>query len=319
MLLEVWTMDIMGLRIAAAVAAFFVSFGVSPVWAQAPGSEFKDCDKCPVMVVVPAGSFTMGSPASENGRDDNEGPQHAVKIAAPFAVGKFHVTVDQFAAFVADTGYDSGSKCGTFEDGKAEMREGRSWRNPGFPQQGSHPAVCVNWNDATAYAAWLSRKTGKTYRLLTEAEWEYAARARTGTGSYPKYWFGNEEADLCRYGNGADQTSKSTMPPGADPLTFAVCKDGYAYTSPVGSFPANSFGLYDMAGNAWQWTQDCYHDKYDDAPADGSAWTTGDCSRRVRRGGSWIWGPKYLRAAFRFGDAAGFRTGSLGFRLGRTL
>ncbi|MBV8766920.1 MAG: SUMF1/EgtB/PvdO family nonheme iron enzyme, partial [Hyphomicrobiales bacterium] len=137
----------MGLRIGAAVTAFFVSFGVSTAWAQAPGSEFKDCDKCLEMVVVPAGSFTMGSPASENGRSDNakeraamglpgspasengrsdnEGPQHTVKIAAPFAVGKFHVTVDQFAAFVADTGYDSGSKCWTFEDGKGEEREGR--------------------------------------------------------------------------------------------------------------------------------------------------------------------------------------------------
>jgi formylglycine-generating enzyme required for sulfatase activity len=165
---------------------------------------------------------------------------------------------------------------------------------------------------------WLARKTGKTYRLLTEAEWEYAARARIEPATYSRYSFGNDENDLCRYGNGADQTAKSTVP-GARNWTIASCNDGYAYTSPVGSFAANAFGLYDMQGNARQWTEDCYHNNYAGAPSDGSAWTTGDCSRRVLRGGSWSVDPGELRAAFRLRGTAGFRSRNDGFRVGRTL
>jgi formylglycine-generating enzyme required for sulfatase activity len=283
-----------------------------------PEDSFRECRQCPEMVVVPAGSFTMGSPVGEKERDKNEGPQHTVTIGKPFAVGKFHVRVDQFAAFAAETGYDAGSKCWTFEGGKYEERSDRSWRNPGFTQGGSHPAVCVNWNDAKAYVAWLARKTGNTYRLLTEAEWEYAARARTEPGAYPRYLFGNEEKDLCRYGNGADQTAKSSIA-GAKDWTVAPCNDGYAYTSPVGSFAANGFGLYDMQGNAWQWTQDCYHDSYTGAPSDGGAWTAGDCGRGVIRGGAWSDYPVFLRSANRIWCTTDFRFYDLGFRVARTL
>jgi formylglycine-generating enzyme required for sulfatase activity len=283
-----------------------------------PKDSFRECANCPELVVVPAASFTMGSPESEKDRRNDEGPQHRVTIGKPFAVGKFHVTVDQFAAFVAETGYDAGSKCRTFEDGKVEERSGRSWRNPGFAQSGSHPAVCLSLNDAKAYMDWLARKTGKPYRLLTEAEWEYAARARIEPAAYSRYSFGDDENDLCRYGNGADQTAKSTVP-GASNWTIAPCDDGYAYTSPVGSFAANAFGLYDMQGNARQWTEDCYHDNYAGAPSDGSAWTTGDCSRRVLRGGSWSVEPGELRAAFRVSGTASFRSRNDGFRVGRTL
>jgi formylglycine-generating enzyme required for sulfatase activity len=283
-----------------------------------PKDSFKECDGCPEMVVVPAGSFTMGSPDSEKDRHDDEVPQHRVTIGKPFAVGKFHVTVDQFAAFVMETGYDAGPKCYAFEGGKWEEKQGRFWRNPGFSQNGSHPAVCLNWNDAEAYVAWLARKTGKAYRLLTESEWEYAARARTEPGAYPRYSFGNDAKDLCRYGNGADQTAKDGIE-GTKGWTVAPCNDGYAYTSPVGNFTANGFGLFDMQGNAWQWTVDCYHDSYTGAPSDASAWTTGDCGRRVVRGGSWDDLPRGLRAAFRFRYSSGFRDSRLGFRLGRTL
>jgi formylglycine-generating enzyme required for sulfatase activity len=286
-----------------------------------PGSDrsFRDtlangqpCPKCPEMVVVPAGSFMMGSPSTEQGRFDNEGPQHSVQISTPFAVGKFHVTVDEFAAFVRETGYDSGSKCWTFEEGMFEERWGRSWRNPGFAQSGSHPVVCVNWDDAKAYVAWLSRKTEKPYRLLTEAEFEYAARAGTTT----RYFFGDDEKDMCRYGNGADQTAKNRIP-GNELWGFFPCNDGYAYTSPVGSFLPNAFGLYDMHGNAWEWLEDCRHEDYNGAPSDGSARTAGDC--RVIRGGSWSDYPGFLRAAFRLGDTTGYRQDNYGFRLGRTL
>jgi formylglycine-generating enzyme required for sulfatase activity len=286
-----------------------------------PGSDrsFRDtlangqpCPKCPEMVVVPAGSFMMGSPSTEQGRFDNEGPQHSVQISRPFAAGKFHITVDEFAAFVTETGYDAGSNCLAFMYGRRELREDSSWRDPGFAQSGSHPVVCLNWNDAKAYVAWLSRKTEKPYRLLTEAEFEYAARAGTAT----RYFFGDDEKDMCRYGNGADQTAKSRIP--AD-WTFLPCYDGYAYTSPIGGFSPNAFGLYDMHGNAREWLEDCWHDDYNGAPSDGSAWTAGDCSRRVLRGGAWLDSPWDLRAASRSQTTTSLRNYGIGFRLGRTL
>jgi formylglycine-generating enzyme required for sulfatase activity len=174
----------------------------------------------------------------------------------------------------------------------------------------------LNWNDAKACVDWLVRKTGKAYRLLTESEWEYAARARTEPGAYPRYSFGNDEKDLCTYGNGADQSAKNDIA-GIKDWKVAPCTDGYAYTSPVGSFAANGFGLYDMQGNAWQWTEDCYN--YTAAPTDSSAWTSGDCSRRVVRGGSWYVVPPGLRAAIRVGLTTDDRDRALGFRVGRTL
>jgi formylglycine-generating enzyme required for sulfatase activity len=292
-----------------------------------PKDVFKECEECPEMVVVPAGSFTMGSPAGEPGALALEGPQHAVTISKAFAVGKFHVTVDQFAAFVGETQYDAGSTCRTFEGGKFDDRDGRSWRNPGFPQAGAHPVVCMNWNDAKAYVEWLSNKTGRPYRLLSEAEWEYAARARTEPGSYPRLWFGNDEKDLCRYGNVADQKARDSIE-GAKGWTVAPCNDGYAYTSPVGSFAPNGFGLNDMMGNAWQWTEDCYHDSppfqgrvgYKDAPSNGSAWTTGDCQiGRVFRGGSWYHNTQLLRAGSRGAFPAQPRLHHAGFRVARTV
>jgi formylglycine-generating enzyme required for sulfatase activity len=283
-----------------------------------PKDVFMECDKCPEMVVVPAGNFTMGSAVDEKGRlFDNEGPQHTVTISRAFAVGKFTVTSDQFADFVKETRYDAGSKCliGRWH----EERYGLSFRNPGFSQTGSHPAVCLNWNDAKAYVTWLSKKTGKAYRLLTEAEWEYAARARTKPGSYPRYFFGDNEDDMCRYGNGADQTAKTKIAEAKDWSIFD-CSDGYAYTAPVGSFLPNAFGLYDMAGNAWQWVEDCWHGNYLGAPADGSAWTTaGDCGRRVVRGAAWGGNPGGLRAAKRYAKILDYRDDTSGFRVARTL
>jgi formylglycine-generating enzyme required for sulfatase activity len=226
-----------------------------------------------------------GSPDGEKDRHPWEGPQHTVTINRPFAVGKLHVTRDQFAVFVKETGSKS-----------------TKWLNPGFEQDGSHPVVNVTWDEAKAYADWLAAKTGKPYRLLSEAEWEYAARARTSPGAYPRFWFGYDKKDICWYAN--SETSS--------------CNDGYNYTSPAGHYEPNGFGLYDMAGNAWQWTEDCWHDNYNGAPADGSAWTTG-CqeNRRVVRGGSWADFPAHLRAADRDSDTVATR--KIGFRLARTL
>jgi formylglycine-generating enzyme required for sulfatase activity len=215
--------------------------------------------------------------------------------------------------------------------GRWSEKQGRSWRDPGFPQNGSQPALCISFNDVHSYVAWLARKTGKAYRLLTEAEWEYAARARTEPGAYPRYWFGNEEKDLCRYGNGLDQTAKNEIAGFKDlfkdliagfkdlKFTPTPCNDGYAYTSPVGSFPANGFGLYDMLGNAWTWTEDCYHGNYIGAPSDGLAWTSGDCNNRVVRGASWVESSWQLRAARRFGWYSIGRASNVGVRVVRTL
>jgi formylglycine-generating enzyme required for sulfatase activity len=187
-----------------------------------PKDSFRECENCPEMVVAPAGSFTMGSPETEEGRFSWEGPQHVVTLSRPFAVGRLHVTVDQFAAFVRDAGYDATSKCRTYEDGKFRERADHSWRNPGFAQDGSHPVVCVSWDDAKAYVDWLAKKTVKPYRLLSEAEWEYAARGRTSPGTYPRFWFGNDERDLCRYGNSADQMARNTV----KEAMIAPCNDG---------------------------------------------------------------------------------------------
>jgi formylglycine-generating enzyme required for sulfatase activity len=159
-----------------------------------PEDSFRECENCPEMVVVPAGSFTMGSPKSETGRHENEA-QHVVMIGKPFAVGKLHVTVGEFSAFVRETRYDANSKCDVI---KGSNYENGSWRNPGFAQEVSHPVVCLSWNDAKAYVDWLAKRTIKPYRLLSEAEWEYASRGRTTPGTYPRFWFGEDEKDLCR-------------------------------------------------------------------------------------------------------------------------
>jgi formylglycine-generating enzyme required for sulfatase activity len=282
-----------------------------------PQDAFRECAGCPEMVVAPAGSFTMGSPETEEDRLDDEGPQHVVTITKPFAVGRVHVTVDQFAAFVTETGYDSGAKCWTFEGGKGEERANRSWRNPGFAQDGGHPAVCLTWNNAQAYADWLAKKTGKPYRLLTEAEWEYAARGRTAPGRYPRFWFGDSDKDLCRYANMFDQKARDSIK-GAGGEPGAPCNDGYAFTAPAGHYAPNAFGLHDMLGNAWQWTADCLHGDYGGAPADGSAWLSADCIGHVRRGGSWT---EIARTAYRDIAAAALPDGmaDTGFRVARTL
>ena len=283
-----------------------------------PRDSFKECDDCPEMVVVPAGAVTMGSPGNEPGRFSDESPQHVVTFARPFAAGKFEVTVDEFAAFVKATGYDAGSKCLTLEEGKSAVRDGRSWRDPGYPQTGSYPAACVSWNDATAYLGWLTKKVGKQYRLLTEAEWEYAARGTTASGSSSRYTFGDDDSAMCRYGNVADKTARQLIP-GAATWTTYPCSDGYAYAAPVGTFAANAFGLYDVHGNVWEWTEDCYNTNYNGAPIDGSPWIAGDCDHRVVRGGMWGSNPANVRLARRFKDPIDTRSQDIGFRVVRTM
>jgi len=273
---------------------------------------FRDCPTCPEMVIIPAGRFNMGSPDSENERGDDEGPVHRVKISA-FALGKTEITRGQFAAFVKDTKYSVEGNCRTLEGSKFEKRNGRNWRDLCFLQTSRHPAACINWNDAQAYAKWMSHKTGKHYRLPTEAEWEYAARGHTVTA---RYW-GDSPDKACKYANVADKTAKEKIP-GAQSWMLHNCTDGFAFTAPAGRFKANSFGLKDMLGNVWEWTEDSFHVSYKEAPADGKAWE-GDGKQRVIRGGSWNSGPNHVRAAKRGRDTPTRRLSNIGFRMARTL
>jgi len=270
---------------------------------------FRDCADCPEMVVIPAGSFRMGDLSGAG--DGDEEPVHQVTIPRAFAVGKYEVTRGAYAAFARATGRGSGDGCFVYNGRKWENKSSKSWQNPGFSQTERDPVVCVNWEDAKAYVSWLGDKTGKQYRLLSESEWEYAARAR-GT---KKYSFGDSESLFCRHGNGADSSMSFNKK-----RRNTSCSDGYGkQTAPVGSFEANGFGLYDMHGNVWEWTEDCWNKSYSGAPSNGEARTTGNCTRRVMRGGSWFTGPRALRAANRLNNNAIGRNYSKGFRIARAL
>ena len=280
--------------------------------ALAPGAVFRDCPSCPELVVIPAGEFQMGSPAAEEGRRDAEGPQRRVRLER-FALGRNEVTRAEYAAFAAATRRD-GDRC-YVPDGNESWGwvDRASWRSPGFSQSDEHPAVCVSWDDARAYARWLSDETGRDYRLPSEAEWEYAARAGTSTS---RYW-GDGSSSQCGYANGADAAGGYRS---EHPTSRVSCNDGRAFTAPVGTFAGNRFGIFDMLGNVWEMVEDCWHDSYSDAPSEGRAWTSGgDCSRRVSRGGSWRTGPRALRAAHRSTASPSYRDANIGLRVARTL
>jgi formylglycine-generating enzyme required for sulfatase activity len=274
-------------------------------------------------VVLPAGSFVMGSPDSELGRDPDEGPQRTVTVPAGLAVGRTAVTRGEFAAFVAATGYRTEAENNVASSGCAvlnrvtsspEWRSGTSWRNPDFSQSDDHPVVCVSWNDAQQYVGWLNRSSGLTgWRLLTESEYEYAARA----GSTTRFAWGNDEASQCAHANGADAALRREVP--GLKQTVAACDDGYAFTAPVARFRANGFGLFDMNGNGSSWVQDCYVDNYRSAPNNPGAVEGGACSQRVLRGGGWYVNPRWLRSAKRVRDSPGVRYIVSGFRVARTL
>ena len=270
----------------------------------AVGESIRDCADCPELVVVPAGSFMMGSPPDEPERAAEEGPQHKVTFARPFAIGKFPVTLDQYKTFVLETRRAMNGGCVVWARNEFRLNLDRSYLSPGFEQDGSHPVVCVSWDDAQAYVKWLSGKTGKGYRLPSEAEREYVTRAGTIT---PFWWGKTISPDQANY-NG----------------TYVYAGGGAKgkwrqKTVPVKSFKPNRWGLYQVHGNIWDWTEDCWSPSYEGAPTDGSARTTGDCSRRVFRGGSWFFNAKMLRAAARLASAPGHRPFARGFRVARTL
>jgi formylglycine-generating enzyme required for sulfatase activity len=257
--------------------------------APAEARVFRDCPNCPEMVVVPAGEFMMGSPESERGHASNESPLHKVAIAQPLAIGKFEVTFGQWDVCTAEGGCN-------------QKPSDEGWG------RGRRPVINVSWGDAVEYATWLARKTGKPYRLLSEAEWEYAARALTkvsdphapfSTGATIGYKQANYDANFT-YGSGKMGIFRQK-------------------TLEVGSFQKNAFGLHDMHGNVWEWVQDCYKDSYGDAPIDGSAVTSGDCRLRVLRGGSWNYHPQLLRSAYRYATTPDVRLDMAGLRVARSL
>ena len=274
---------------------------------QEPTSGFfqdrlKDGSLGPKMVWIPAGTFRMGDIQGGGGSDEK--PVHRVSVSR-FAMGVYEVTVGEFRQFVNATGYkteaEKGDGCYTFNNGGLWNKvRNANWRNPNFSQNDNHPVVCVSWNDATAYAKWLSQQTGKEYRLPSEAEWEYAARAGTTT----KYWWGNTASH--EYANYGTDNCCSGLAKG---------KDRWKYTAPVGSFEPNPFGIYDTVGNVWEWCADSWHGSYKGAPTDGQVWRGGDENRRVLRGGSWNYTPGYARTANRNWNDSDVRIDNLGFRV----
>jgi formylglycine-generating enzyme required for sulfatase activity len=236
--------------------------------------SFRDCPGCPEMVVVPAGEFMMGSPKGETGRRDNEGPVHRVSVRQPFAIGKYEVTFREWNACVAAGG------CGNYRP------DDRGWG------RGNRPVIEVSHKNAKDYVAWLSRKTGKTYRLPSEAEWEYAARAGTKT----PYYSGHSISQAVAH--------------------FHAPRDG---TVPVGRYPPNAFGLHDMQGNVYEWVEDCWNGDYEGAPSDASVWLAGNCHRHPLRGGAYSNQAVHMRSSFRNRGTDNSTYRNSGFRVAMTL
>lgn len=289
-----------------------------------PPGVLRDCPSCPELVVVPAGEFLLGTSgdARERDADRGESPPLPVSISRAFAIGRYEITVAEFRAFATAANYALAGDCRVASDGAWVRLPDRSWTAPGFPepQADNEPVVCVSWDDAKAYVDWLSKATGKVYRLPSETEWEYAARGGTTTARY----FGDRDSDedtvlsvACDYANVYDASSVTELP---FPYPSARCRDGRTYTAPVGSFKPNAFDLYDMIGNVREWVRDCYTASYAGRPADGRAWEwAGGCELRAVRGGSWASRPADSRAAARGAEPQGQRQSDLGFRVVREL
>jgi formylglycine-generating enzyme required for sulfatase activity len=307
---------------AAALTAILVAAPASSRAADAarePGSAFSECDGCPEMVVVPAGSFVMGTPGAvpARGAAAAEGQPVVVEIPRAFALGRREVTRGEYARFIADSGHEPQAGCRVWDTALARFAEDarRGWQDvatPGSPAE-EFPVSCVSFGDAQAYAQWLSAKTGSRYRLPSEAEWEYAARA--GTTAERPWGAGAERA--CEHANTYDLVAAAEYRLG---WAEAPCRDGFAGLAPAGQFPANAFGLVDMIGNVSEWVQDCATGSYVGRPRDARAWQwLGGCEDRVQRGGSWLTPTEQSRSAWRGSAPAAERAGDAGFRVALDL
>ncbi|MEZ0600821.1 formylglycine-generating enzyme family protein [Paraburkholderia sp. IW21] len=275
--------------------------------------HFKDCDVCSEMVVIPAGEYMMGARKEDFEGERNytfryadETPLHPVSIKS-FGIAKFDVTRKQFSVFAKETAFD-GRGCSVY-NGKWWWPSSRAdWKNPGFTQSDDDPVVCVSWADAQKFIAWLNSKApaGKIgkYRLPTEAEWEYAARA----GTVARTYWGGARSEQCKYANTRDISARDLDPE----APYVNCEDGYVETSPVGSFRPNSWGLYDMLGNAYQWVSDCFKFTYSTDPED---LHFPDCSKKTARGASWATIPTGVRSSVRHVYKTEARDSTVGFRI----
>ena len=288
-----------------------------------PGAVFRDCAECPELVVIPTGTFRMGFEGGINedrtdappiNEDRYDGPIHSVTIERPFALGRYEVTVEEYARFVAETGYKAATDCGIWAPPFVlEPVPGTSWRDPAYdyPPHPRDPAGCLTWPDAKAYVSWLAEKTGYAYRLPSEAEWEYAAQA----GSDSTYPWGEDINAACDYANVFDLAAKDERP--WQPVT---CNDGFATIAKVGSLKPNAFGLFDMVGNVYEWTEDCYVRPYGIQPVDGSPFQVdGECKDRTIRGAGWQSAQRYMRPSFRGRDVPDMVSQIYGLRVARDL
>jgi len=289
---------------------------------EGAGSVLRDCEVCPEMVIIPAGSFEMGAEIIDQmrtGEMRSRGAVRTVDITKSFAAGRYEVTNAEYKEFVVATNRVAQS-CRVW--GGAMDAEGFNWRDPDYGRltYDNEPVVCVYWNDAVAYASWLAEITGLPYRLLTEAEWEYAANG----GSETTWPWGKDDVEVCKYGNILDLEAiadPSLLAGSTTTVSMAAqCNDGYAMVAPVGSFKPNGFGLYDMVGNVWEWVQDCSRIPYPDGPVDGSAFeVNGECEKRSIRSGSWRSRLIRQKSTFRGADPEPTAYHIFGFRVGRDL
>jgi formylglycine-generating enzyme required for sulfatase activity len=297
--------------------------------AIAPAAPLRDCAECPELMPIAPGEFTMGADIEEPRRlglpeywATREQPRHAVRIGRGFAIGRYEVTRGEFAVFARETGYGPAPGCWHFVGSEWLLDNERSWRDAKIDQTDAHPVTCVNWHDAQAYVAWLSQKTGQRYRLASEAEWEYVARAGTTT----TYWFGDSPEEICRYVNLGDLTTQDRFGWDKTQIKYEVmndwkgqpCRDGEATMAPVSATVANPFGVHGLLGNANEWVADCWNDTHAGAPADQAARLTGaDCGLRVMKGQGWTAIAASTRPAFRLKMNATDRRFTFGFRVVR--
>jgi formylglycine-generating enzyme required for sulfatase activity len=295
--------------------------------AQQPGATAAsrpatDCAECPVLALVPPGTFRMGTPpdAAELDLATGETQQVEISLGKPFFIGATEVTVGEFRRFVQETGHEPPPGCRVWRSGQWVLQRDRSWRDPGFalPPADDEPVVCVNWEDARAYADWLARKSGLSYRLPTEAEWEYVARGGT---AFPRFWGAADSQEAvaislaCDYANVYDSSAVDALDL---PWPNANCSDGITGVAAVGRYKPNAFGAHDVIGNVREWLHDCYTASYKGRPQDGRAWTwQGGCELKSVRGGSWASRPLDARAAARDAEPPGLRQSDLGFRMAR--
>ena len=308
---------------ALAAAWLLLMSGVAAAQvATAPAPAPADCEVCPELALVPPGQFRMGSApdAPELEAASGESPALALAFTRPFLLSKREITVGQFRRFVAATGAAPAPGCRIWQGGQWVLERDRSWQDPGFaqPPRDDDPVVCVNWDDARAFAEWLTKESGKRYRLPSEAEWEYAARGGT---SFPRFWGERDSREdqalslACEFANVYDTSAAAAL---ALPWPNARCSDRAPALAPVAQYKPNAFGIHDIIGNAREWVMDCFTASYLGRPEDLRAWTwQGGCERKSVRGGSWASRPRDARAPARSSEPTSLRQSDLGFRVAR--